>query len=224
MDVLLLVAGTNEPSNSEMLADAFSQGMSQDHTMHVHKRKLKDLNIHHFTIDYYEPQCQMEEDFCEFQELLQKASGLVIATPVWNFGVPAHLKNLIDRLGSFALAEDRSTGTLKGLPFYLIFIGGAPAPAWKGMMQKTSSHLPESLKYFDASYVGHHFEGRCTKGRGKFGLVVDERPESLSEVRKKGHGFAKVVEEYHRTGKAPISKRAQSTIMRWGEALLKKVS
>ncbi len=224
MDILVLVAGTNEPSNSNMLADAFIQGMQQEHTIRVQKKRLKDLTIDHFSIDDYAPQCKQEEDFCALQELLQKSSGFVIATPVWNFSVPAHLKNFIDRMGSFALDASRSKGTLAGKPFYLIFTGGAPMPAWKGLMQKTCSHVPESLKYFGASYMGHHFEGKCTLGKGKFGIVVDERPESLTSLRAQGHAFAKVVKVYHETGKAPIRQRAHAAIMRWGEAVLKKVS
>lgn len=224
MNILVLVAGTNEPSNSNVLADTFVQGMQQLGGVTVHKRRLKDFHIEHFSLDFYDPQCSQEEDFCALQALLQEADGLVIATPVWNFGVPAHLKNFIDRMGSFALDATRSKGTLRGLPFYMIYTGGAPYPAWKGMMEKTSSHIPEALKYFGASYMGHHFEGKCVRGQGKFGLVVDERPESIASVRKQGHAFATVVQKYKKTGKAPIKQRAQGKIMKWGESVLKKVT
>ncbi len=224
MKILVLVAGTNNPSNANALSDAFIQGIQQHGDVQVDKIRLKDLRIDHFTVDYYDPQCSMEEDFCAVQDLVEASHGLVFATPVWNFGVPAHLKNLLDRFGSFALDETRSRGTLGGKPFYLIFTGGAPAPAWKGLMQKTTSFVSESLKYFGGSYIGHHFEGKCTVGRGKFGLVVDSRPESLASVRKQGHDFAKVVAEFERTGKAPVKHRARAKIVQWGEALLKKVT
>jgi len=224
MNILVLVAGTNEPGNSNMLADTFIQGMQQIGEVTVHKRRLKDLRIDHFTLDCYDPQYNREEDFGELQTLMEEAHGFVIATPVWNFGVPAHLKNFVDRMGSFALDESRSKGTLNGKPFYMIFTGGAPAPAWKGLMQKTTSHISEGLKYFGASYIGHHFEPKCVKGRGKFGLVVDERPESLASVRKQGHAFAAVVKKYEETGKAPLKQRTRNRIMRWGESLLKKIS
>lgn len=224
MNILVLVAGTNEPSNSNMLADTFIQGMQQIGKVTVHKRRLKDLRIDHFSLDYYEQGCNQEEDFCALQTLMEEANGFVIATPVWNFGVPAHLKNFVDRMGSFALDETRSKGTLNGKPFYMIFTGGAPTPAWKGLMQKTTSYISEGLKYFGGSYMGHHFEPKCVKGRGKFGLVVDERPESLASVRKQGHDFAEAVKKYKETGKAPLKQRAHSKIMRWGESLLKKIS
>lgn len=224
MKIIVLVAGTNDPSNSHVLADAFIQGIEQLGDVQLSKLQLKDLRIDHFNISHYDSNTDQGEDFRRFQSLMESAHGFVIATPVWNFGVPAHLKNLIDRMGSFALSETRSRGTLKGKPFYLIFTGGAPAPAWKGMMKKTTSFVPEGIKYFNASYIGHHFEGKCMKGRGKFGLVVDKRPESIESVRRQGFEFAKVVAEYERTGKAPAKHRARAKIMKWGEAVLKKVT
>tara|TARA_Y100000310_G_scaffold342182_1_gene444171 strand:- start:777 stop:1532 length:756 start_codon:yes stop_codon:yes gene_type:complete len=224
MEVLVLVAGTNEPSNSNMLADTFVQGMQQLGSIQVHKRRLKDLHIEHFSLDFYEKECSQEEDFCAIQQLIESADGLVIATPIWNYGVPAHLKNLIDRMGSFALNETRTNGTLDGKPFYMIFTGGAPAPAWKAMMKKTTSYIAEGLKYFGASHIGDHFEGKCTTGKGEFGLVVDQRPDTLASIRKQGLEFAKIVKTYEETGKAPIKHRAQGKIMKWGEKVLKKIT
>ena len=221
--IFVLVAGTNEPSNSNMLADAFIQGIQQLKSTTIHKRRLQDLHIEHFSLDFYDPQCSQEEDFCALQALVQEADGLVFATPIWNFGVPAHLKNFLDRMGSFALDETRSRGTLQGKPFYLIFTGGAPAPAWLGLMKKTTSFVAESLQYFGASYIGNHYEPKCTTGKGKFGLVVDERPDSIASLRKQGFAFARTVQEYATTGKAPVQKRLKSKMMQLGQSLLKKL-
>ena len=223
MKIFVLVAGTNEPSNSNMLADTFVQGMQQLGDTEVHKRRLKDLKIEHFTLDFYDPQCTQEEDFCMLQNLMEEADGFVFATPVWNFGVPAHLKNFIDRMGSFALDETRSKGTLNGKPFYLIFTGGAPAPAWIGLMSKTTSFVAEGLKYFGATHIGSHFEQKCMRGKGKFGLVVDERPESLANVRRKGHEFAEVVKRFAETGQLPVKQAIFRKVYNWGQSLAKRL-
>jgi NAD(P)H-dependent FMN reductase len=221
MTITVLVAGTNEPSNCNVLADTFVQGIRMfDDTTTVHKKRLKDLNIKQFTVDHYDPLCHQEEDFCRLQHLIEDSDGLVIATPVWNFSVPGHLINCLDRMGSFALNEDRSNGTLHGLPFYVIFTGGAPYAAWNALMKKTTSHIPEALRYFGGSYIGHHFEGRCVHGKGKFGLVVDKRPKSLEEVRQKGFSFGQIVDAYKKTGKLPLRERTLAKVMRWGERLL----
>ena len=81
------------------------------------------------------------------EQLVQQSDGVVIASPLWNFSVPGHLKNLIDRMGSFCLdSESRSLGMLKGKPFYCILTGGTPIAAWYGLQKKTVSHLPVSIR------------------------------------------------------------------------------
>src|SRR3989338_7922029 len=130
MNILVLVAGTNEPSNSDTLANVFVQGLEQHGDVHVTKIHLKDLSVEHFRIDHYDPAFPNEPDFRRVKELMEDAHGFAIATPIWNFGVPGHLKNLIDRIGSFGLDPLRNNGTFSGKPFYLIYTGGSPMPAW----------------------------------------------------------------------------------------------
>jgi multimeric flavodoxin WrbA len=223
MRIFILIAGTNEPSNANALADAFIQGMQHLGGVEVHKRRLKDMRIEHFTLDCYAPACRQEEDFCALQTLMEESDGFVIASPVWNFGVPGHLKNFIDRMGSFALDATRSRGTLGGKPFYLIFTGGAPAVAWKALMRSTTSFVPEALKYFGATHIATHFEEKCTKGRGAFGLVVDGRPASLENVRAQGSRFAKVVDRFARTGQLPARKKFLRTLTNWGQSVVKRL-
>ncbi|HLD08316.1 MAG TPA: NAD(P)H-dependent oxidoreductase [Candidatus Peribacterales bacterium] len=225
MNILILVAGTNEPSNSATLADAFMKGLQKHRNTHITKVHIKDLSIAPFTLEFYDPRMDQGEDFTKVQRLMEQADGFVIASPVWNFSVPAHLKNLIDRIGSFGLdVETRSRGMLKGKPFYIILTGGTPVSGWHALMRKTTSHLQESLQYFGASYIGEHYEPKCMKGRGVFGLVVHERPASLSAVERKGHDFGKVVLEYNQKGKAPLYHRTKAKVMKWGENVLKKMT
>lgn len=223
MNILLLVAGTNEPSNSHFLAEEFEKEL-QSQGAETELIRLKDLEIDHFdAATHYDPAYEHEADFVRFQDAITKAHGVVIATPVWNFGVPAHLKNLMDRMGSFGLDETHSRGTLNGKPFYFLFTGGAPMPAWKGMMQKTTSFIVEGARYFGASPIGSDFEGRATAGRGKFDLVVHERPETIQRIHKKARVFAQIVRVYKETGKAPAKERARSAVMKFGERVMKKV-
>lgn len=222
-NILVLVAGTNQPSNSDTLANAFIQGVEQIPNMKVEKILLRTLKIDHFTVDNYSPACNAEEDFCKVQDLIQAAHGVVIASPIWNFSVPGHLKNLIDRMGSFALDERRNKGTLKGLPFYFVFTGGTPMIGWTALMKKTVSHMPESIRYFGGTPIGTHYEPKCTAGPGKFELVVDKRPESLSSVRKQGHDFAQIVAKYAKDGSLPAGKRMWNKLFSWGGDIVKKI-
>ncbi len=211
--ILLLVAGTNEPSNSNVLADAMAEGMLSVSGVTIGKIRLKDLQMAHFGLECYGPNCPID-DFEKVKKEILAADGVIIATPIWNFSVPAHLKNLIDRMGAFGLdAASHSLGTLNGKPFYLLFTGGTPFAAWP-FMKQTSSHIPVSLQYFGASILGTHFEPRTTLAKGVFGLVVDKRPQSLEAVKKKAIAFVKTVQEFRKTGRLPLRYRLIQKLVR----------
>ena len=206
--IAVIVAGTNEPSNSSTLADAFIEGMQKMPGAAVVKVLLKDMNIRHFTLEYYHSQCPPEDDFCRLQDLLTKASGIVIASPIWNFSVPAHLKNFIDRVGAFALDETtHSKGQLNAKPFTLLYTGGAPMIAWKALMYLTLLHVSEAIKYYGGTVVYRHFEPRCMPEKGVFGLVVNKRPATLDLMHKKGEWFAGLVQHYAENGTLPLTTR-----------------
>jgi multimeric flavodoxin WrbA len=222
--IFLLVAGTNNPSNAEVLADHFVEGMRQEGELELTKLCLRDLKIDHFDLHYYVPKCETEDDFCRLQELVERADGMVIASPVWNFSVPAHLKNVIDRIGAFALdRETRARGMLPGTPMYFLFTGGAPVAVWKGLMRFTTSHVREAFRYYGASVLGVHFEGKCMPGRGTFGVVVDQRPESLRRAQKKGRKFAKHVRRFAESKKLSLYHVLFHVVYKWGQRVAAKL-
>ena len=65
MEILVLVAGTNDPSNSNVLSDSFIEGIQEAGEITVNKRQLKDMKIDHFDLSYYDPKCKMEKDFSD---------------------------------------------------------------------------------------------------------------------------------------------------------------
>jgi multimeric flavodoxin WrbA len=206
--VTVIVAGTNVPSNAEFLADTFIQGL-ESNGIEISKVILRDLHIKHFSVERYEPYCDdKDDDFCRIESLISEADGVVFASPIWNYSVPAHLKNLIDRMGAFALdTETRSTGMLKAKPFFIIHTGGGPMIAWKALFYITTLHISEAIKYYGGTVIGRHFEPKCLPSKGKFGLVVDQRPESLASVKKKGIHFADIASHYAENGSLPLSTR-----------------
>lgn len=224
MKILLLLGGNNDPSNAECLADRFTEGMKKEVAdMTVEKIRLREVSIDHFSLKHYDPATDQGEVMKKIEALANEAAGIVIATPIWNFSVPANLKNAIDRMGSFALdADTRTNGQLGGKPCYFLFTGGAPVPAWKGLMRFTTMHVPEAFRYFGGSIIGRYFEGKCTRGRGKFGCVVDQRPESLKKVEVRGRKFAGIVSRYNATGEIPLSCRIIAKLYFWGQRILAK--
>ncbi|NOS68266.1 MAG: NAD(P)H-dependent oxidoreductase [Candidatus Peribacteraceae bacterium] len=222
MKILVLVGGTNDPSNAEYLADLFVEGIKNIPMMETEKVRVRDVPLEHFTLAHYEGKDQGQL-FRDLQTKIQAANALVIATPVWNFGIPAHLKNLIDHMGVFALdAETRSKGQLKGIPCYFLFTGGAPRVAWKGLMRFTTMHVPEAFRYFDASPAGSHYEGKCMKGRGQFAFVLDQRPELKETMRRKGRKFALVTQQFTTTGQLPLTYRIIAKLYWLGQRILAK--
>lgn len=208
MKIAVLVAGTNEPSNSNVLADAFIEGMKRVPGVEVEKVRLKDAHVDHFTLQYYCPGFRSDDDFPRLEALLKNAQATVFATPIWNFSVPAHLKNVIDRMGAFALDEKtHSKGQFKGRPFALLYTGGAPMIAWKALMYLTTLHVTEAIKYYGGTVIYRHFEPKSLPGRGRFGLVVDKRPATLEHMRRKGEWFAKTALRHAQAGSLPLYHR-----------------
>lgn len=212
--ITVLIAGTNKPSNSALLADTFIDGMQEAGDIRIEKIRMEDLSLAHFTIERYHPsRLPPEEDYLRIEDVLQKSAGIVFASPVWNFSVPAHFKNLIDRMGSFALdSETHSQGQFKGKPVALLYTGGAPMIAWKALMYLTTLHVAEAMKYYGATVIFRHFEPKCVPGKGRFGLVVDARPKTLRSLRRAGGSFARSTLFYAKHGRLPA---LQQWIHRW---------
>ena len=206
--IVVVIAGTNNPSNSAVLAQHFTEGIKTVDGIEVKIVHLNNLHITHFTIERYNPACEADDDFCTIENTLRDAAGIVIASPIWNFSVPSHLKNLIDRMGAFALdQETHSKGQLQSKPFALIYTGGAPMIAWKALMYLTTLHIAESLKYYGGTILYRHFEPKCVQGKGKFGLVVDKRLEILKAMNRAGAAFGNVALQYAQSGTLPFGSR-----------------
>ncbi|MDB4978855.1 MAG: hypothetical protein JWM56_1041 [Candidatus Peribacteria bacterium] len=224
-NVLVVCAGMNEPSNSELLAENFMTGMKSIDTLHVQAVKLREKNIEHFTLAFYDPKKDQGKDFQDIQHSIEQAKGVVIVTPIWNFSVPAHLKNLIDRMGSFCLdSATHSKGTLGGKPFYLVFTGGSGNFVWNTVMENSTSHVREAIKYFGGTVIGTHFEEHCVNMDKSFGLVLDKRPEALEAAKKKGAEFGAIVKNFATTGALPASNKAKSLFYGIAQKVVKKLT
>ena len=223
MRILVLIAGTNDPSNSATLADVFCDGLHRTGAT-IDRIALKDLRIEHFTLAHYEKHHPEEDDFRRIHAAFDSCDGFVIASPIWNFATPGHCKNLIDRIGVFGLDEQtRSKGQLGKKPFYILFTGGTPMPVWKGLMEMTTSFVREAFRYFGATYIGTYFEPKCVRGSGKFGLVVDRRPDSLLKVRSEGERFGKIVRTFAETGQLPAGRKVAGVLYKIGNAIVKRL-
>ena len=224
MNITLILASPNHPSNSETVAQSFVEGINSVENANIATVHLSNMDLAYFTPEYYEEGAVVEEDFQKFESIIQASDGIVIATPVWNFGVPGKLKNLLDRMGSFALdKEQRRNGQLNGLPFYLIFTGGAPTVAWKGLMHNTTAFVREGLKYFGCTFIGHLYEGGCAATPKGSDPVVLAREDSLQKARERGSQFGKIVQGYASDGSLPAKYKRKNKIYRMLNNLVSKL-
>jgi NAD(P)H-dependent FMN reductase len=224
MHITVFVAGTNTPSNSDCLAEAFIAGLQTGSNVTIEKIYVRDLQLDHFTLDHYRPETDQGPGGKLLLEAIQRADAVVFSSPVWNFSVPAHLKNMIDRMGSFALdTETRSRGQLKGKPFFFLFTGGAPLAAWKGLMRFTTLHVREAIRYFGGTIVGTHYVPKCVMGRGVFGCMIKERPEDLQRGQDLGQTFRRTVERYMETGTFSLKLRLIARFYYWGQRIIAKL-
>ncbi len=130
--ILLLCASPNKGGNSSTLGQWFLSGINKEH-YEVEEICLYDLTINYCCKDNYKPDLtseQIEADVKMLFAKMQESKYIVITSPVWNFGIPAVLKNILDRLSYFARpwSEEKKTrvpawGNKK---FYLLFSSGAP--------------------------------------------------------------------------------------------------
>jgi FMN-dependent NADH-azoreductase len=114
------------------MLDAFLEGVRSHPTIQVEKIYLADIAIDTYTFENGTGPQEHETAFKELTEKIKCAQGLVIATPTYNFSVPAHLKNFIDRLRFFALDMGRKNkigqppGMLGHLKTFFLVSGGTP--------------------------------------------------------------------------------------------------
>ena len=137
MKIIALSCSPSKGRNSDSMLDSFINGMNGINGIEIEKIYLEDIKINNYS---YENRMGTEDNEPEFKDLcdkVQNADGLVIATPTYNFSVPANLKNFIDRIRFFALDLENKNkmgqpvGKLKNLKLYYLVSGGTPKWAQK---------------------------------------------------------------------------------------------
>lgn len=132
--ILALACSPSKGFNSDTMLDAFLSGVAEVKGVEIEKIYLNDLKIDNYTFFNRLPDPAKEPDLVNLIEKVIKVNGLVIATPCFNFNVPAALKNFLDRLSFKALNPKKlnwlsqPSGQFNHLHnFYLISCG---TPRW----------------------------------------------------------------------------------------------
>ena len=186
--ILMICSSPNKEGNSATLGKSFLSKINKD------KYEVEEIYLYDWSLDYcnnnnfnFGPEKkEIENEARALFEKIENVKYIVLSTPVWNFGVPAVLKNFLDRAGNFGRSWSEEKGmkvsNWKDKTFYLFFTTGAPKIAillnFVAILQ-----LSLSLKYYGSKKKIIKVLGNC--GNGKKNVVVN-KVKLLEKIARKG--------------------------------------
>jgi len=192
MKILALACSPSRGRNSDTMLNNFILGIKEVSGIEVEKIYLEDISIDFYTFENSTGAGSHEIKFKELTDkITREASGLIIATPTYNFSVPAHLKNFIDRIRFIALDLKRRNrlgqpvGMLGHLKVYFLVSGGTPN--WAECLfffAFPSFWLRGVFLYFSAKVMGAFYSGD---------IKTFENKKILEKCFKKGKLYAQKV-------------------------------
>lgn len=100
MNILILSGSPRKGGNTDQLVEAFVKGASQRHTVEVisvHDYKVAPCMGCNACFRNEEHTCVQKDDMTDLYNKMKQAEMLVIASPVYFYGLSAQLKAVIDR-------------------------------------------------------------------------------------------------------------------------------
>lgn len=166
MKIIALSCSPSRGRNSDTMLDNFIKGVKEVSLVDIEKIYLNDIYIEEYKYENSIGPQEKEKDFAELASKIQSADGLVIATPTYNFSVPAHLKNFIDRIRFISLDLKKKNsfgqpiGKLGYLKTYFLVSGGTPNWAEKILFFTFPAFwLRGVFLYFGAKVLGAIYSG-----------------------------------------------------------------
>jgi len=167
MKILAISSSPSRKRNSDTMLDHFILGMKTIPNIQIEKIYLEDIKINTYKFENSEGPEEDEKDFKELTEKISKdINGLIIATPTYNYSIPSHLKNFVDRIKFIALdftKRNRSNepiGKLGHLKMYFLVSGGTPN--WKKnilFFLFPTFYLKFIFSYYKAKTIGTFYSG-----------------------------------------------------------------
>ena len=125
MNIVILSGSPRKGGNTEMLAESFAQGVSSRHN--VDFVSVREYNIYpckgcNSCFKRDDKSCIQKDDMQTIYDKLGKADMLVIASPVYFYGISSQLKAIIDR------CHNPLRDTFKIRKVALLLVGAATLP------------------------------------------------------------------------------------------------
>jgi multimeric flavodoxin WrbA len=191
MKIIALACSPSKGRNSDTMLDYFLLGAGKIEGIEIEKIYLNDIFIEDFKFENSTGPTENEKEFAELVEKIKHSDALIIATPTYNFSVPAQLKNFIDRMRFFSLDMDHKNllkqpkGRLSYLKTYFIVSGGTPSWAQKILFFAFPPFwLRGVFLYYSAHVLGAFYTGN---------VRAFENKKIQAQAAKKGTKFAKQI-------------------------------
>lgn len=197
--ILAISCSPSRRRNSDTMLDYFISGMKEIEGIQVEKIYLQDIPIDFYTYENSKAPQDHEQKFKELTEKINnEISGLVLATPTYNFSVPAHLKNFIDRIRFISLDLTKKNklgqpvGMLGHLKTYFLVSGGTPNWAEHILFFAFPSFWLRSVfLYFNAKVMGAFYSGD---------IQTFKNSKILKKCFKKGKKYAQKIKNQEGQG------------------------
>ena len=195
-NIIALSCSPSKGRNSDTMLDHFIKGVRKVPNVNIEKIYINDISFDTYAYENKNGPESHEKEFKSLCDKVQSCNGLIIATPTYNFSVPAQLKNFIDRIRFFALDFKRKTklkqpvGMLGYLSLYFLASGGTPTWAQKILFFAFPLFwLRGVFLYFGAKCMGAIYSGD---------IKTFENTNVLKKCEKAGRRYAyQVLEEKH---------------------------
>ncbi len=199
--VLILMGSPRENGNTDLLVRAFAEGANKHHEteiLSVAKMEIRPCTGCNGCFQREDRRCVQRDDMTVVYEKLREADVLVIASPVYFYGVSAQLKAVIDRLHTPA----RDAFSVRGLA--LLLVGAATLPE---LFDAIEAQYRLVLNYFRLKDFGRVLvrgvkekgEIKATDALAKARALGESLPESRerTETEKESKGdIAKDLKEF----------------------------
>jgi FMN-dependent NADH-azoreductase len=196
--IIALSCSPSVGRNSDTMLDSFLDGVSSVKGIEFKKIYLKEIPIEMYEYSNSKGAGENEKEFKELTDLIQDSEGLVISTPTYNFSVPGHLKNFIDRMGFISLDYKNQNklgqpiGRLGYLQTYFLVSGGTPK--WAEILfffAFPSFWLRAVFLYFGSEVMGAYYSGD---------IKTFENKRILNKCHRLGVKYAYMVLEERKRG------------------------
>ena len=149
MNILILTGSPRKGGNTDLLVEAFAKGASQQHhveVVSVHDYKVNPCMGCNACFKNKANACVQNDDMSLIYEKMSQADMLVIASPVYFYGLSAQLKAVIDRFHN----PIRDTFRLKKMA--LLLVGAATLPE---LFDSILAQYRLCLNFFKLEDAGH---------------------------------------------------------------------